>query len=369
MAGIQPFQINIPKEEVDRLNQKLKDTRFPGGPIVADAGTRYGPPYEWAQTLYNTWINDFDWYSVQNDINKYPQYTNSIENLNIFFLHARAERPNAIPLLMVHGWPGCFWEFSRVWGPLSCPSDDEDIAFHVVVPSLPGFCWSDGPHRSGWTLQDTARVFDQLMKKLGYQEYMVQCGDWGHFVGRELASKYTDSCKLLHFNFAPSPLPPGVEYTDREKTTVDRENDWLENHIGYAVCMRTRPHTIGLALHDNPLGILMWVGEKFIEASNPENQSDPSWTHAILTTASLYYFSNCIMSSMLPYYENVEHDKFAEFVVQPENRIKVPFGYTSFFWDTEPSSRRAVERTGELVFYRGSVMMPGISLHSSTRVD
>lgn len=114
-----------------------------------------------------------------------------------------------------------------------------------------------------------------------------------------------------------------------------------------------QPHTIGLALHDNPLAILMWVGEKFIEASNPENQSDPSWTHAILTTASLYYFSNCIMSSMLPYYENIEHDKFAEFVVQPENRIKVPFGYTSFFWDTEPSSRRAVGRTGELVFYKG----------------
>lgn len=114
-----------------------------------------------------------------------------------------------------------------------------------------------------------------------------------------------------------------------------------------------QPHTIGLALHDNPLGILMWVGEKFIEASNAENQSDPSWTHAILTTASLYYFSNCIMTSMLPYYENVEHDKFPEFVMQPENRIKVPFGYTSFFWDTEPSSRRAVERTGDLVFYRG----------------
>lgn len=201
---------------------------------------KIGPPYEWAQNLYNTWTNDFDWYSVQDDINKYPQYTTSIENLNIFFLHARAEGPDAIPLLLVHGWPGSFWEFSRVWGPLSRPSDDKDIAFHVVVPSLPGFCWSDGPRRSGWTLQDTARVFDQLMKKLGYQEYMVQCGDWGHFVGRELASKYTDSCKLVHFNFAPSPLPPGVEYTGREKATVNRENDWLENHIGYAVCMRTR---------------------------------------------------------------------------------------------------------------------------------
>lgn len=114
-----------------------------------------------------------------------------------------------------------------------------------------------------------------------------------------------------------------------------------------------KPHTIGIALHDNPVGILMWVGEKFIEAANPENQKHPSWTHAILTTASLYYFSGCIMPSMLTYYENVQHDKFAEFVVKPENRIQFPFGCTSFFWDTEPSSRRAVERTGNLVFYKG----------------
>lgn len=150
---------------------------------------------------------------MQDEINKYPQYTTSIEDLNIYFLHARADRPNAIPLLLVHGWSGSFWEFSRVWGPLSHPSDDRDVAFHVVVPSL--------PHRSGWTLQDAARVFDQLMKRLGYCEYMVQCRGWGHFVGRELASKYTDSCKLLHCNFAPSPLPPGVEYTEREQAAAD----------------------------------------------------------------------------------------------------------------------------------------------------
>lgn len=151
-----------------------------------------------------------------------------------------AKSPNAIPLLMVHGWPGSFWDFSQVWGLLSNPSDKNAISFHVVAPSMLGFCWSDWPPHSGWALQDTARVIDQLMKRLGYEEYMVQCGDWGHFVGRELGSKYMQSCKLLNFNFAPSPLPPGVKYTPREKGVAERADDWLENHIGYAVCMRSR---------------------------------------------------------------------------------------------------------------------------------
>lgn len=199
-----------------------------------------GPTFDWAKQLYDAWLGDFDWTDAQKKINEHPHYLTRIEDLQIHFLHARARKSNAIPLLLVHGWPGSFWEFSQVWGPLSDPADPSEQAFDVVVPSLPGFCWSDWPPHSGWTLQDTARVFDKLMKKLGYNEYMVQCGDWGHFVGRELGSKYADSCKLLHCNFAPSPLPEGVEYTERERAVAARVDDWVENHIGYAVCMRTR---------------------------------------------------------------------------------------------------------------------------------
>ncbi|RAK97958.1 epoxide hydrolase family protein [Aspergillus ibericus CBS 121593] len=352
MTEIKPFRVDIPKEEVERLKRKLQDTRLPGRPIVPNAGTSYGPTYQWAESLYNEWVNKYDWYSVQKEMNEVPHYITAIEDINIHFVHTRAENTDAIPLLMIHGWPGSFWEFSQIWDRLSRPSNMKDLSFHVVVPSMPGFCWSDWPPRAGWTLRDTARIFDTLMKRLGYKQYMVQCGDWGHFVGRELASQYTDSCRLIHCNFSPSSLPDGVEYTEREKAVADRGNGWLENHMGYAVCMRTRPHTIGIALHDNPVGILMWVGEKYNEAADPKTQERPFWTKAILTTASLYYFTGCIMPSMLCYYESVRHEKFAEFALRPENRITVPFGYTSFYWDTEPSSRRAVERTGNLVFYR-----------------
>lgn len=199
-----------------------------------------GPTYKWANDLYEAWKNDFDWYQVQDEINEFPHYIVRVDGIKIHFLHARSDRPNAIPLLLVHGWPGSFWEFSQVWRSLSHPFNPDDPAFNVVVPSMPGFCWSDWPPKAGWTLQDNARIFDKLMKMLGYDKYMCQCGDWGHFVGRELGSKYTDSCKLLHCNFAPSPLPPGIEYTDREKAVAARVDDWVKNHIGYAICMRTR---------------------------------------------------------------------------------------------------------------------------------
>lgn len=203
-----------------------------------------GPTYEWARNLYDAWL-DYDWYEVQDQMNSFPHYTTRIEGVKLHFVHARSEREDAIPLIMCHGWPGSFWEFSSVWGPLSRPSDPSDPAFHVVAPSLPGFCFSDWPPRAGWTLQDTARLFDKLMRKLGYARYMMQGGDWSHWIGREMGSKFTDSCKLVHFNFAPSPLPEGVEYTSREREVQGRVDDWLENHMGYAICMRTRVCFLG----------------------------------------------------------------------------------------------------------------------------
>ncbi|KAJ0414474.1 Alpha/Beta hydrolase protein [Aspergillus carlsbadensis] len=229
---IKPFKVDIPKAEVDRLKAKLNETRLPGRSIVPDAG----PKYEWASNLYETWKNDFDWYVVQEEMDAFPHYMTEIEDINIHFLYAKARRKDfnsnqrtPIPLLMIHGWPGSFWEFSQVWQPLSQPNSPHDLAFDVVAPSMPGFCWSSWPPRAGWTLKDTARIFDTLMRRLGYETYMVQCGDWGQFVGRELGAQYTESCKLVHLNFAPSPLPEGVEYTEREEAVA---SGWAFNDYG-----------------------------------------------------------------------------------------------------------------------------------------
>jgi pimeloyl-ACP methyl ester carboxylesterase len=346
---IKPFKVAISDEEVARYYEKIRNTRVPTKDIVPGAGSDYGFTTEWATDLYNVWTSNYDWRDEERAINQFSHFTTELEDINIHFVHQRSAASTAYPLLLVHGWPGSFHEFNRVITPLTDAS--ASIPFHCVVPSLPGFCWSSGPPR-GWKLQDTARIFHALMIRLGYKEYAVQTGDWGHWVGRELGAKYADACKAIHFNFAPAPLPEGVQLTAREAKMRDRVDDWLENHMGYAIMMRTRPHTVGWMLQDNPVGIMVWLGEKYNEAADPAKQNQLEWKKHILTTVSLYYFSNCIMTSSLPYYENIRHENFAEYAMKPENRIRCPFGYTSFDWDTEPSSKRAVERTGNMVLYR-----------------
>lgn len=181
-STIQPFDPTIPSSETDRLKCKLLDTRLPPKPIVPDAGDDYGPSYSWGERLFNAWTNDFSWTEHEKNITSAPHFTYTHnpdytrdpsnkdgQGLKIHFVHAKSKRQDAIPLLMVHGWPGSFYEFNQVWGPLSNPEDSEGVAFHVVVPSLPGFAWSDWPPRRGWTLQDTARVFDGMMGALGYR--------------------------------------------------------------------------------------------------------------------------------------------------------------------------------------------------------
>lgn len=173
-SDVKDFKVDIPVGEVDRLKRKLKDTRLPPKEIVPNAGKKYGPTYEWGKNLHDAWINDFDWYEHQDRINTAPHYMYTHpEGLRIHFVHARSKREDAIPLIMVHGWPGSFYEFNQVWGPLSNPEDDSLPAFHVVVPSLPGYAFSDWPPKAGWTLQDTARIYDALMKRLGYSQYVV----------------------------------------------------------------------------------------------------------------------------------------------------------------------------------------------------
>ncbi|KAK4950250.1 hypothetical protein LTR10_011229 [Elasticomyces elasticus] len=295
---IKPFTLAIPENEVDRLHNKLRDIRRPSQDVVPNAGKDYGFETQWAENLYNYWTNKFSWRKAEEHINSIPQYTTLIEGLSIHFAHQRSQNPNAIPILLVHGWPGSFYEFSEIIPLLSNPDDIKDQAFHCIAPSLPGFCFSSASTRKGCTMKDTARIFHTLMLRLGYNQYCVQAATG---VNSLLASW--------------EPTPPTPE-------------------------------------HDNPVGLLAFVGEKYEEAANPEIQVHQKWIDHILTTVCLYYFSNCIMTSTLPYFENIRHDEFAEYAMQEENLIQCPFAYTSCWFDTAPNSKRAVERTGELAFYK-----------------
>ncbi|ETN41247.1 uncharacterized protein HMPREF1541_03182 [Cyphellophora europaea CBS 101466] len=358
-VDIRPFKIDVPLEEVERMKRKLRDTRLPKNPIVPEAGEDYaGPSMDWTHRLYNKYL-DFDWPAAQDHLNRHNHYIASIPDENtsvdIHFTHTPSPSPDGIPLILIHGWPGSFAEFDRVVDCFANPPSSDMPSFHVVVPNIPGFMWSSPPHRKGWTLQDTARLYHKLMLSLGYSAYVAQAGDWGMFIARELGAKYP-ACEAVHLNFCPTPLPEDLkdsDLTEREKMVNDRCDDWLDDHLGYAVCMRSRPHTVGVGFIDHPVGIMMWVGEKFNELANPDNQ-DEKWEQIILTQVCLYHFSGCMMTAMLPYYENVKHAGFGEFVLKEENRIKCPMGYTSFKYDSRPGTKRGVERSGNLVFYNES---------------
>ncbi|KAF2136977.1 uncharacterized protein K452DRAFT_236661 [Aplosporella prunicola CBS 121167] len=365
MTDIKPFDPTIPQAEVDRLYRKLKDTRLPQQPIVPDAGEDYGAPLDWVHRLYNVWNDDYSWETAQKEISSWHHFTTNIEDLTIHFIHERAKtspsgsKKNVIPLLLVHGWPGSFYEFSRVIEPLTSSQGDAPV-FDVVVPSLPGYTFSSGSPRRGWMLQDTARVYDALMQRLGYSSYCAQGGDWGHWVIRELGSGRYPACRAVHTNMCPSEPPPGVEETEREKVAKERM-EWFvgrpgyETHMGYAIEMRTRPQTLGIALADNPVGIMMWVGEKYEEIVDPKYRSleDKEFVNRLLTTVCLYFFTSpSIMTSMLCYYENVRHEDYVEFNLKEENRINVPMGFSNFRWDIGPTSARAVGRTGNLKWYK-----------------
>lgn len=363
MSDIKPFDPTIPQDEVDRLFRKLRDTRLPEHPIVPDAGEDYGPSLEWTKKLYDYWLNKFSWGDAQKKISAWNHFTTEIENLKIHFIHekARVRQKDAIPLLIIHGWPGTFYEFQNVMAPLLHPKNTTDPVFNLVVPSLPGFCWSQGPPR-GWTLQDTARIYDVLMKRLGYSSYVVQGGDWAHWVVRELGTGKYEACKAVHTNMCPAAPPEGHEMSEKEKRAVDRAEWWMgsplnEGHMGYAIEMRTRPQTIGVAFNDNPVGIMMFVGEKYNELTDPHmgtaSLDKESFNDDICATLSLYFFTPpSIMTSMLCYYNNVRHEKYAEFNAKPENLIKVPFGVTSFPWDANPVSEVMARTTGNVKWFK-----------------
>jgi pimeloyl-ACP methyl ester carboxylesterase len=172
---VKPFNVSISDAEVKRYYNKIRDARVPQQDIVPGAGTEYGFTTEWATDLYRLWSEKYDWREQEKIITQWDHFITELEGINIHFIHKRSKSPKAIPILLVHGWPGSFYEFSQVINPLS--DENAPISFHCVVPSLPGFCWSSGPPK-GWVLQDTARIFHALMKRLGYEKFCIQTGDW-----------------------------------------------------------------------------------------------------------------------------------------------------------------------------------------------
>ncbi|MGV9542595.1 epoxide hydrolase family protein [Nocardia beijingensis] len=273
---ITPFRIDIPQRQLDDLRSRLDATRWPA-PLPGD-GWDTGVPTAWLRELVDHWRTGYDWRAAEAQLNAYPQYTIEIDGQHIHFLHVRSPESGALPLLLTHGWPGSVAEFLDVIGPLSDPrahGGDPADAFHLVIPSLPGFGFSGPVAEAGWTIERIAKAWAELMRRLGYERYGVQGGDIGGAVSPEVGRTAPDQVVGVHVNGAPGlpPLPRAeaelASLTELERDRVRRIQAFMREEYGYIAVQSTRPQALAYGLTDSPVGQLAWIMDKFREWTHP----------------------------------------------------------------------------------------------------
>jgi pimeloyl-ACP methyl ester carboxylesterase len=351
---IRPFRIDIPQADLDDLRDRLHRTRWPDE--LPGVGWTRGAPLGYLKELAAYWADGYDWRKQEARLNEFPQFVTTIDGQNIHFLHIRSPEPDALPLLLTHGWPGSIVEFLNIIGPLTDPrrhGGDPADAFHLVIPSLPGHGFSGPTREPGWTTDRIAKAWAELMARLGYQRYGAQGGDWGAFVSPQLGRIDPDHVVGVHLNaatfgFIPfGPVDPEelASFTDAEKQRLERLNTSTAGPgNGYFELQATRPQTLAYALTDSPVGQLAWIVERFKEwthtAEVPEDAVDRD---QLLTNVMLYWLTGTAGSSARLYYDNLH----ADFV--PPQPVTVPTGVAVFAEDY--AIRRYAERGHNIVHW------------------
>lgn len=305
-AEIKPFRIDIPQGDLDDLAARLAATRWPDE--LTGAGTDYGMPLGVVQRLAERWRTGYDWRAHEARLNQIPQYTTTIDGQNIHFLHVRSEEPAAVPLLLLHGWPGSVLEFAGMIGPLTDPrahGGDPSRAFHVVVPSLPGYGFSGPTAEPGWDSAQMAKVFAALMSRLGYARWGAAGGDAGALVGRELGILAPDGLLGVHllqiFAFPSGDPAEMARLSDADRQSLSGTTADFQSKAGYQKIQQTRPQTLGYGLTDSPAGQLAWNAELWTGWGDYADYLD---VDTYLTHVSIYWFTRTGVSSARHYYED-----------------------------------------------------------------
>ncbi|MFE5706197.1 epoxide hydrolase family protein [Rhodococcus koreensis] len=304
--SIRPFRIDIAQAQLDDLAARLARTRF-GTPLPGD-DWKTGVPTSYLVELVAYWRDEFDWRAQEKSLNTIPQFVTEIDGQNIHFLHVRSPEPDALPLVLTHGWPGSFVEFLDVIGPLTDPvahGGNPADAFHVVVPSLPGFGFSGPVRESGWNIHRIAGAWAELMSRLGYDRYGVQGGDIGAGVSPEVARIARDAVAGVHLNGNIGVPIHDVDEAERasltplERDRLDRVSRFLTDEFGYISIQSTRPATLGAALADSPVGQLAWIVDKFREWTHPREAlpHDVVGIDRLLTNVMLYWLTDTASSA------------------------------------------------------------------------
>ncbi len=303
------FRVHVPQAALDDLKKRLANARWPNKEPVTDWSQ--GVPLAKAQALVEYWRTRYDWRRVESTLNLLPQFRTQIDGLGIYFIHVRSKHENALPIILTHGWPGSIIEFLQVIGPLTDPTahgGKADEAFHVVIPSLPGFGFSDKPTEVGWGLPRIANAWAVLMARLGYSHYVAQGGDWGAGVTSWMAKQRVSGLSAVHLNlpilFPPPPPRPGG-YTAAEQPALAQLGKYGSDGSAYGLIQGTRPQTLGYGLADSAVGQAIWIYEKFQAWS--DNKGDPAEAISVdhtLDDISLYWLTDTAASSARLYFES-----------------------------------------------------------------
>ncbi|RSN15174.1 epoxide hydrolase [Streptomyces sp. WAC 05977] len=342
-----PFQARIPEADLEDLRDRLRRARWPEDETVDDWSQ--GVPAAYLRELCAYWAEAYDWRSAESRLNAFPQFRTEIDGLGIHYLHVRSPHPDALPLVLTHGWPGSVFEFLDVLGPLTDPvahGGDAADAFHVVVPSLPGYGFSDKPTRAGWSIQRIADAWIRLMEGLGYERYGAQGGDWGTSITTLMGRTAPERLAGIHLNpplAAPDPATFGELTESERKSLADLERAKADGS-GYAIQQATRPQTIGYALADSPVALCAWIVEKFQSWTDCDGHPENALSRdAMLDDITLYWLTGTGASSARLYWESFAEVSswFAESTV---DTITVPTGCSIFPRETPRPSRRWAER-------------------------
>lgn len=309
--GVRPFKAAVPQAALDDLRLRLDMARWPERETVDDASQ--GVPLARLQALVAYWKNGYDWRAAEAKLNAWPQFTTHIDGVDIHFLHVRSTHANALPIVLTHGWPGSVFEFLKTIGPLVDPTAHggrAEDAFHVVIPSLPGYGFSGKPRDTGWGLPRIARAWSELMRRLGYTRWVAQGGDWGAGVTTWLAKQHAPGLAAVHLNL-PILFPPPLDGTPNaeEQAAIAQLIAFDQDKSGYAKLQGTRPQTIGYALADSPVAQAAWIHEKLAEWS--DNGGDVESVLArddILDDITLYWLTDSAASSARLYAESFATD-------------------------------------------------------------
>jgi pimeloyl-ACP methyl ester carboxylesterase len=304
---IRPFTVAIPDTEIDDWKLRLARTRWPNQETVPDWSQ--GVRLENTASLIEYWEKKYDWRRFERELNSFPQFVTNIDGLDIHFIHVRSKNPNAMPLILTHGWPGSIVEFLKVIGPLTDPvafGGSIEDSFDVVIPSLPGFGFSAKPTGTGWNVSRIASAWVELMKRLGYTKWAAQGGDWGAVVTSALGLARPEGLLGIHLNTQyafPAKIPDSL--SPEEQYAVDTLALYTGGMGGANHIQGTKPETIGIALADSPAGQAAWIYDKFQSKTDNQGLAEDALSRDdILDAISLYWFTNSAASSARIYWEN-----------------------------------------------------------------